>query len=240
MTEETNPEIEQELEAGAGPAEPAGAEATSEPADSDAPAAALEETPAPSSLEPAEQQALLTALLFAGGEVLALGRLEEHFALDSGGLELLVEETSASLRVLGLDILKAAGGYRLVTAANWDPFLRVFYRQVRKSKLTRNALEILAVIAYEQPVTRARVDELRQSSSESSIRTLLERRLITVAGRDEGPGRPFRYRTTDAFLELFGLESLSDMPPRPTSFDLPPGGLNGIEGEDDDTDDGTE
>jgi segregation and condensation protein B len=202
-------------------------EATPEPEDANAEAGPLDVAPA--ALEPQERQALLTVLLFTGGEVLAQGRLEEHFALDAEGLEMLVEETSANLRPLGLDILKAAGGYRLVTAATWDPFLRDFYRQVRKAKLTRNALEILAVIAYEQPVTRARVDELRQSNSESSIRTLLERRLITVAGRDEGPGRPFRYRTTEAFLELFGLASLADLPPRPSSLDLAHGAF-GAEG----------
>jgi segregation and condensation protein B len=205
----------------------------------DSPAPGPEEAaPAVAGLEQEERQALLTALLFTGGEVLAAERLEAHFALDAAALELLVEETSAALRPLGLDILKAAGGYRLVTAAQWDPFLRDFYRQVRKAKLSRNALEILAVIAYEQPVTRTRVDELRQSSSESSIRTLLERRLVTVAGRDEGPGRPFRYRTTDAFLELFGLESLADLPPRPASFDVQAVAGFGVAEEGEDEDDG--
>jgi segregation and condensation protein B len=171
-------------------------------------------------LERHEQQGLLTALLFASGEVLAAERLGVYFGLAPQDLDLLVEETAAGLRQLGLDILKAAGGYRLVTAAQWDEALRGFFRQVRKSRLSRNSLEILAVIAYEQPVTRVKIDELRQANSESAVRTLLERRLITVAGREDTPGKPFIYKTTDAFLELFGLASLADLPPKPVNFDV--------------------
>lgn len=177
----------------------------------------------PAQLERSEQQALLTALLFASGEVLPDERLGAHFELLPQELELLVEETSAALRQFGLDIVKSAGGYRLMTAAQWDESLRLFFRQIRKARLSRNALEILAVIAYEQPVTRAKIDELRQANSESAVRTLLERRLITVAGRDDTPGKPFKYKTTAAFLELFGLTTLADLPPKPVSFDVPPG-----------------
>lgn len=179
---------------------------------------------APPALERGEQQGLLTALLFASGEVLPDARLGGFFEMEPQELELLVEECSAALRQLGLDIVKSAGGYKLVTAAQWDDHLRVFYRQVRKSKLSRNALEILAVIAYEQPITRVKIDELRQANSESAVRTLLERRLITVAGREDTPGKPFKYKTTASFLELFGLASLADLPPKPVSFDVPKGG----------------
>jgi segregation and condensation protein B len=75
------------------------------------------------------------------------------------------------------------------------------------------------VISYEQPVTRARVDELRQVNSESTVRSLLDKRLITVKGRAETPGRPFLYGTTRRFLEVFGLHSLDDLPPRPPSLE---------------------
>lgn len=192
----------------------------------------LERSPAPASADPddaawsaadlpqSEQQALLSALLFTSGEALAETRLCSFMGKLPQELELLVEESSASLRTVGLDILKAAGAYRLVTAAQWDGPLRLFFRQVRKSKLSRNALEILSVIAYEQPVTRVRIDELRQANSESAVRSLLERRLITVAGREDGPGKAFKYKTTPAFLELFGLSSLADLPPKPVSFNV--------------------
>lgn len=189
----------------------------------------------PRELERAEQAALLTALLFTAGETIAEAQLAEHFGLGRDELRVLAEETAAELRRNGLDILAAAGGYKLVTASQWDESISAFHRTVRKSRLSKSALEILAVIAYEQPVTRTRVEELRQVSSESTIRTLLERRLITVAGREDSPGRPFLYKTTPLFLETFGLNSLADLPPRPESLDS----IATPEGEDELDDGGT-
>jgi segregation and condensation protein B len=172
----------------------------------------------PAALSPAERRALLSALLFTSGEKLDADRLAQFLAVDEAALRILAEEAAGELRALGLDILDAAGGYRMLSAAQWDPWLGAFHRQVRKAKLGKSALEILAVIAYEQPVSRTRVDELRQVNSESTVRSLLDRRLITVAGRADTPGRPFLYRTTEYFLEVFGLSSLADLPPRPADL----------------------
>jgi segregation and condensation protein B len=169
-----------------------------------------------------EKRALLAALLFSSPEILPLVRLADFLGIAAEQFPLVIEETAGELRHLGLDVLHAAGGLRMVTAGNWAAYLARFHRQVRRAKLSRSALEILAVIAYEQPVSRARVDELRQVNSESTVRSLLDKRLITVAGRSEGPGRPFLYRTTERFLEVFGLNSLDDLPPRPATLDLPP------------------
>lgn len=175
----------------------------------------------PTTFTRAEKGALLTALLFAAGDLLPSARLAEFFGLSEDELNVLAEETAGELRHRGLDVLCAAGGYRLVTASEWDEPLRRFHRQVRKAKLSRGALEILAIIAYEQPLSRAKIDDLRQVNSDSTVRTLLDRRLITVAGRAETPGRPFLYRTTEHFLEVFGLNALEDLPPRPAALDLP-------------------
>jgi segregation and condensation protein B len=177
----------------------------------------------PAAFTRGEKSALLVALLFAAGDILPVARLTEFFALSEEELIVLVEEAAGELRLRGLDILAAAGGYRLVTAAEWDEPLRRFHRQVRKAKLSRGALEILAIIAYEQPISRSRIDDMRQVNSESTVRTLLDRRLITVAGRADTPGRPFLYRTTAHFLEVFGLNALDELPPRPAALDLPAG-----------------
>jgi len=173
----------------------------------------------PAGLSPAEQGALLVTLLFAAGETVPADRLMEYFRLEPDELAVLVSETAGSLRPQGLDIISAAGGYKLVTAAQWDSYLRSFHRKVKKARLSKSALEILAVIAYEQPVTRSRIDELRQVNSESTVRSLLDKRLITVSGRADTPGRPFLYKTTDYFLEVFGLTGLTDLPPRPPSLE---------------------
>ncbi|MCB1220566.1 MAG: SMC-Scp complex subunit ScpB [Planctomycetales bacterium] len=178
-----------------------------------------ESLPSPAELDPRDQRSLLTAVLFSAGETVELARLTEFLACSEKELELMANEAGGELRPLGLDILKVAGGYKLLTSAMHDEYLRLFNRKVRRARLTRNALEVLAIIAYEQPVTRAKIEELRQVPSESTVRTLLDRRLITVAGREESPGRPFLYRTTDAFLEMFGLAGLIDLPPRPAALE---------------------
>jgi segregation and condensation protein B len=185
----------------------------------------------PKALDAADKRALFAALLFSTGEVVSADRIAEFLELEPAALAVEAEELAGELRPLGLDVLAAAGGFKLVTSAQWDSFLAAFHRQERKARLSRSALEVLAIVAYEQPASRSKIDELRQVASDSTLRTLLDRRLLTVAGREEGPGRPFLYRTTAHFLELFGLNSLDDLPPRPASFaavpqdrdDAPPG-----------------
>lgn len=172
----------------------------------------------PAALSRRDKGALLTALLFTATETLDADKAADFLALTREDLAVLVEEQSGELRNMGLDILPLASGYKLVTASHWDAWLSLFHRQVRKARLSKSALEILAVIAYEQPISRVKVDELRQANSEAAVRTLLDRRLIKVSGRAETPGRPFLYKTTEAFLEIFGLTSLNDLPPRPASF----------------------
>ncbi len=165
-----------------------------------------------------EQSALLAALLFTAGENVETDRLSEFLKLDAQALTVLAEELSGSLRPLGLDIISAAGGLKLVSAAQLDPFIAAFHRQVRKARLSKSSLEVLAIVAYDQPVSRGQIDEVRQVNSDSTVRALLDRRLIAVAGRADTPGRPFLYKTTDYFLEVFGLETLKDLPARPSSL----------------------
>jgi len=162
--------------------------------------------------------ALLTALLFTAGELVETERLTAFLDTDTDALRAVAAEAAAQLKPLGLDILAAAGGYKLVSAARFDEPISAYHKEVRKSRLSKSALEVLAIVAYDQPVSRTQIDEVRQVNSESTVRALLDRRLITVAGRQETPGRPFLYKTTDHFLEVFGLETLKDLPPRPSNM----------------------
>ncbi|MEE9161449.1 MAG: SMC-Scp complex subunit ScpB [Candidatus Neomarinimicrobiota bacterium] len=111
-----------------------------------------------------------------------------------------------------VDIMPLAGGYQLVTRAEYQPYLRRLLRRAGPISLSRAALETLAVVAYRQPVTRAELDQVRGVNCESVLRTLLEKTLVTVRGRDEGVGRPLLYGTTKGFLQAFGLNNLSDLP----------------------------
>ncbi|MFB0516096.1 MAG: SMC-Scp complex subunit ScpB [Candidatus Neomarinimicrobiota bacterium] len=111
-----------------------------------------------------------------------------------------------------VDIIAVAGGYQLVTRAEYQPYLQRLLRKEGKLSLTRAALETLAIVAYRQPVTRTEIDQIRGVNSVSVLRTLLEKELVAIKGRDECVGRPLLYSTTSAFLEAFGLSRLGDLP----------------------------
>jgi segregation and condensation protein B len=113
----------------------------------------------------------------------------------------------------GLQIVEVAGGYQIVTRPELHEWVRKIFHERTTSKLSVQALETLAVIAYKQPVTSAEIAEIRGvSSSGGVLSTLVERRLIRIVGRKQVIGRPFMYATTREFLERFGLNDISDLP----------------------------
>lgn len=154
------------------------------------------------------------ALLIASSEPLTQARLNQSLERDDIELEELAEQLRARFaeQERPVEIHAVAGGYQLVTRAEFKPYLERLFRRSGKLVLSRAALETLAIVAYRQPTTRADVDQIRGVGSESVLRTLLEKNLVTIKGRDEGVGRPLLYATTPAFLEAFGLDRLSDLP----------------------------
>jgi segregation and condensation protein B len=113
----------------------------------------------------------------------------------------------------GVRLEEVAGGYRIVTAAECHPYLRRFFDATGANRLSMAALETLAIVAYRQPVTGPEIQELRGKSPVAALKTLLDRRMIRIAGRKEVVGRPFLYATTREFLMHFGLRSLAELPP---------------------------
>lgn len=111
----------------------------------------------------------------------------------------------------GIELLEIAGGYQFRTKASLARYVRNL-NQVPKQRLSTPAMETLSIIAYQQPVTRQKLEQIRGVDSGGVVKTLLDRDLIRVVGRSEEPGRPIIYGTSAAFLEVFGLASLSDMP----------------------------
>lgn len=109
-------------------------------------------------------------------------------------------------------IRKIAGGYQVYITENYAGYVEELFTRRRIQKLTRAALETLAIIAYRQPVTRVDIEMIRGVSSDSAIRTLLERKFITLSGRAKTIGRPLLYSTTNEFLKYFSLDSLNDLP----------------------------
>lgn len=109
-------------------------------------------------------------------------------------------------------IKNVAGGYRYYLYDHFFPVVEPLLAEKKKGKLSQKALETLAIIAFKQPITKNEIEEIRGVNVDGVVRTLLERNLIKVAGRAQAPGNPLLYETTEAFLEYFGLNSLTDLP----------------------------
>jgi len=112
----------------------------------------------------------------------------------------------------GMMIIEIAGGYQMLSNPTYASYLRNFYKTKHKEKLSKPALESMAIIAYKQPVTRSDIELIRGVNSDGVVAHLLDKELIKVVGRKDVPGRPYLYGTTKQFLEYFGLKSLDDLP----------------------------
>lgn len=166
-------------------------------------------TPSPAPKEVVE------ALLFAADEPLSSRRLAELIDEATGAaVDDLVGELNADyLRERrAFRIQSIAGGWQLVTRPEFGDWVARLRAAGGASRLSRPALETLAIVAYKQPVTRAELESIRGVSVDAVLRTLVERELVTIAGRAEGLGRPLLYRTTPHFLEYFGLPGLEALP----------------------------
>lgn len=158
---------------------------------------------------------VIEALLFASDTPLEAERIRDVLELaDVREARALVEDLRARYDAAGrgLQITEVAGGYRMVTRAELAPWLVRLARARARARLSRPAVETLAMVAYKQPVSRPEVDLIRGVNSEAVLENLLERRLIRIAGRKDAPGRPFLYETTREFLVAFGLRDLGDLP----------------------------
>ncbi len=112
----------------------------------------------------------------------------------------------------GIRLEKAGGGWRCVTPPQFDHYLRTFHGIASRQKLSQAALEVMAIVAHRQPVTLPEINFIRGTNSSAVTRTLLDRKLIRLAGRKKVVGKPFLYRTTKEFLLHFGLEKAEDLP----------------------------
>jgi segregation and condensation protein B len=118
-------------------------------------------------------------------------------------------------------IEKFGSRYRYYTIADFDKYIGRLAEIPRPVKLSRAALEVLSIVAYKQPAIKAEIERIRGINSDGVIRTLIDKNLVEAAGRSDGPGRPVLYRTTQEFLEFFGISDLSELP-EPEISDIEP------------------
>lgn len=166
-------------------------------------------------MNPLETKRVLEALLFASGEPVTVNQLVEALeGVDTVTVKELVQELQAEYdtEARGFQLVEVSRGYQLITRPAYSDWVKRLFRREVTLRLSTAALETLAIVAYYQPVTRAEVEEIRGVNSDSALNSLVERRLVTIAGRKDVPGRPLLYVTTDEFLHHFGLKDLSELP----------------------------
>lgn len=177
---------------------------------------AKHQSPLPAMIEEQELKAVIEAMLFVSHEPLSLDRLA--FALG----EVPKTEVEQALHRVeadydqpgrGLQLVRVAGGHRIMTRPDYAPWIKRLEKVKAAPKLSRSALETLAIVAYKQPIVRGEIEQIRGVETSGVLRTLLERKVVRIVGRKEVPGRPIMYATTKSFLEHFGLHELSDLPP---------------------------
>jgi segregation and condensation protein B len=172
---------------------------------------------------------IVEALIFASPDPLTPKAI--HKLLESEPSEDVDEAIEALNRDYdrpgGLQLVEVAGGYQIVTRPELDEWVRRLFEERRSQRLSIQALETLAVIAYKQPITGPEIGEIRGVNTSGVLGTLIDRRLIKVAGRKRVIGRPFLYATTREFLIRFGLKDLTDLPKieemaEALGFEVPP------------------
>jgi segregation and condensation protein B len=165
-------------------------------------------------MPPSNLLAALEALLFSSDQPLPLSLLAESLdASPERVAEALRElENAYAIRGAGVQVRDIAGGHLLVTAPEHAEWVGRLLRGKKRMRLSRAALESMAIVAYKQPVTKSEIEAIRGVDSSAVLATLLERNLVTIRGRSKVVGRPLLYGTTQEFLDYFGLRDLSELP----------------------------
>ena len=178
-------------------------------------------------------QKQILAILFAGGDAVEISRIAQAIGADAETVLRYVPHLRDSLETADMpfEVLQLGDKLQLCTSADFAPVIREALELRRNIPLTQAALEVLAVVAYNQPVTRSFIEQVRGVDSSGVVNSLIEKQLVEEAGRLELPGRPIAYRTTSNFLRCFGLENLDELPELPSEEDtdeqLPEGVLEG-------------
>ncbi len=154
------------------------------------------------------------ALLFASPNPLTENQLARLIGKDKRHIPLIVDRLNVSYIQWGRSfrIERFGDSYRIYTLPEYDKYISRLADMPRPAKLSRAALEVLAIVAYRQPIVKSEIEKIRGIDSDGVIRTLLERGFLTIAGKSDALGRPLLYKTTQDFLEFFGISDLSELP----------------------------
>ena len=166
-------------------------------------------------MEKDNKRAVVEALILASPEPINAKRISESdSALTPGKVAQAVLDLNISYEEIGASfrIREVAGGYQFYILPDFSRYVDVLFTRRRKLRLTRAAMETLAIVAYKQPVSKVDIEHIRGVSSDGVLHNLLEKKLVNIKGRSESAGRALQYATTDEFLKFFGLNELEDLP----------------------------
>ena len=162
-----------------------------------------------------ENLQIIESLLFASDNPLTINKLKSIVPYaDAKKIKKSIDTLNENYDKTGssLKIIEVANGFQLVTREEYSAYIQQLFKGRSASKLTVPGLETLAIIAYEQPITKQRMEHIRGVNVDGVVKTLLERNLISIVGREKVPGSPLLYGTTNYFLEYFGIKELKDLP----------------------------
>lgn len=167
----------------------------------------------------------IESLIFASENAISIKTIEEcltdAFGVKQHKKEMLdsIERLKAKYAddIFSFEIVEISGGYQFLSKGAYHNTVGALLKQLTKRKLSRAALETLAIIAYKQPVTKPETERIRGVSCDYSIQKLLEKELVSIIGRSDAPGKPLLYGTSDKFMDYFGLSGISDLP-KPKDF----------------------
>jgi len=161
-----------------------------------------------------EIECIIEGLLFAAGDTLSLEKISDILEVDKKTVKLIMNNLIINLQnsKRGIMIRELNNGYQMCTRFEHHGYIKKLFEPRQRQGLSQAAYETLAIIAYNKPITRAKIEQIRGVNSDSAISRLLERSLIKEAGRLDSPGKPLLYETTEEFLRSFGFRALSDLP----------------------------
>jgi segregation and condensation protein B len=165
----------------------------------------------------------IEAMLFASDKPLTIEQARKSLDnLDASSIRKILEELRDEYESLnrGIRVIEIAGGFQMITSPTFAGFLKKLFKVRHVERLSKPALETLAIIAYKQPVTRTEIESLRRVNVDGVMDSLTDKSLVRITGRKKIPGRPFVYGTTRQFLEYFGLKSLEELPKMEEFTDL--------------------
>lgn len=163
----------------------------------------------------AQLEAVVESLLFISGEAVSLSAIAQTIEMDKATAKAIVQSLADKYEEeqRGIRIVEINDAYQMCTAAECFEYIRNMYKSPQRQGLTQSLLETLAIIAYKQPITKGQIEEIRGVSADHAVNKLVEKKLVCEVGRQNTPGKPILFGTTDDFLRYFGFKSVGELPP---------------------------